>query len=279
MKLQGLHHITMITGDARRNVEFYGDVLGLRLVETTVNFDAPEPYHLYFGDETGAPGSILTWFGFSGARRGRAGQGMIHTLQLGVPSEAALDYSAERLDGRGHASVRGEGSLRFEDADGLGLELVVADPENPPLRAERPDIPAEHDIAGVEGARAYAVYANVEERLSTDTLGFTGLGRGDYRLDGEQRRFRWAYDAPPPFQPQPGAGTVRHIAWVSRDEDHLAWQARIDDAGGFVSEDRDHLGQELRVPKMHAHVRAQLERTPTPLAHPRTARREKVGAS
>ena len=306
MKLQGLHHITMITGDARANVAFYGDVLGLRLVKKTVNFDAPEAYHLYFGDETGAPGSILTWFEFAGARRGTASLGTIHTIQLGVPSEAALDFWAERLDEHGHASVRGAGSLRFEDPDGLGLELVVADAANPPLRAEHPEIPAQHQIVGVEGARAYGVYANVEERLLTDTLGFTWLGGGEYRLDGEQRRFRWAYDAPPPFAPQPGAGTVHHIAWASRDEDHLAWQARIDDAGGFVSEvrdrdyfdaiyfleprgilfeiatlgpgfavdeDPDRLGEELRVPKMHAHLRDELERTLTPLVNPRTARR------
>jgi len=72
MKLEGLHHITMITADAQRNVAFYADVLGLRLVKKTVNFDAPEAYHLYFGDEHGSPGSILTWFEFAGARPGRA---------------------------------------------------------------------------------------------------------------------------------------------------------------------------------------------------------------
>src|ERR1022692_2191494 len=78
MKLEGMHHITMITGDAQANVDFYADVLGLRLVKKTVNFDAPEAYHLYFGDEQGSPGSILTWFEFAGARPGRAGAGMIH---------------------------------------------------------------------------------------------------------------------------------------------------------------------------------------------------------
>src|SRR4051794_21576138 len=109
MKLEGLHHITMITGDAPRNVAFYADTLGLRLVKKTVNFDAPEAYHLYFGDETGAPGSILTWFEFAGAAPGRAAQGMIHTLQLGVGSEEALDFWQERVGGE-----RGDGSLRFQ---------------------------------------------------------------------------------------------------------------------------------------------------------------------
>ena len=124
MKLEGLHHITMITGDARKNVEFYADVLGLRLVKKTVNFDQPEAYHLYFGDETGTPGTILTWFEFAGARRGRAGAGMIHTIQLGVASQAALDFWADRLASRGHASERLDGSVRFRDYDGLQFELV-----------------------------------------------------------------------------------------------------------------------------------------------------------
>jgi len=86
MELQGLHHITMITGDAQKNIDFYADTLGLRLVKKTVNFDAPDAYHLYFADEVGTPGTILTWFEFAGARRGRAGAGQIHTIQLGVAS-------------------------------------------------------------------------------------------------------------------------------------------------------------------------------------------------
>src|SRR4051812_27884183 len=109
MKLDGLHHITMITGDAQENVDFYAGVLGLRLVKKTVNFDQPDAYHLYFGDETGAPGSILTWFEFPGAARGRAGAGMIHLLQLGVASEEGLDFWSERLAAAGHGVSRGEG--------------------------------------------------------------------------------------------------------------------------------------------------------------------------
>src|SRR4051794_33154698 len=123
MKLEGMHHITMITGDASRNVEFYAGVLGLRLVKQTVNFDAPEAYHLYFGDEQGTPGSILTWFEFAGARRGRAGAGMVHTIQLAVASEAALDFWAQRLD------VERTNPLRFADYDGLQYELYVSEAE------------------------------------------------------------------------------------------------------------------------------------------------------
>src|SRR3954463_3069370 len=110
MKLEGMHHITMITADAQKNVEFYADVLGLRLVKKTVNFDAPEAYHLYFGDEQGSPGSILTWFEFAGAPKGQAGAGMIHTIELGVASQAGLDFWAERLVAKDYTSEREENS-------------------------------------------------------------------------------------------------------------------------------------------------------------------------
>ena len=133
MKLEGLHHLTMITGDAQRNVDFYAGVLGLRLVKKTVNFDSPDAYHLYFGDEAGSPGTILTWFEFPGAWRGRAGAGMIHTIQLGVASEASLDFWAERL--RGYGAERAGDSLFFEDYDGLRFELVVSDADAAARRA------------------------------------------------------------------------------------------------------------------------------------------------
>ena len=218
MKLEGMHHITMITGDARQNVAFYADTLGLRLVKKTVNFDAPDAYHLYFGDEAGSPGSILTWFEFAGARPGRAGAGMIHTIQLGVGSEAALDFWAQRLADRGHAAERGEGTLRFEDPDGLGLELVVADDGNPPLRAVHPEVPAEHAILGVEGARAYAGAATDADRpLLTETLGFTAVAEGEYRLQGDERHFHWGYDP---------ATQVRHPGVRDRAPHRLALARR-----------------------------------------------------
>src|SRR3954452_2695103 len=213
MKLEGMHHITMITGDARKNVEFYADVLGLRMVKQTVNFDAPDAYHLYFADEQGSPGSILTWFEFAGAWKGRAGAGMIHTIQLGVASEAALDFWAQRLQEKGYASERGERSLTFEDYDGLRFELVVADDGNPPLRAAHTEVPAEHAILGVEGARASVGRGLVADRdLLTETLGFTEVAEGEYRLDGEERHFHWTYDETTHRGIQ-GAGTVHHIAW------------------------------------------------------------------
>jgi glyoxalase family protein len=284
-------------------------VLGLRLVKKTVNFDAPEAYHLYFGDERGTPGSILTWFEFAGAAQGSPGAGMIHTIELGVGSAAALDFWAQRLAAAGYPVQRGNDVVGFADYDGLALELVVADDGNPPLRAEHPEIPAEHAILGLEGARAYGEHAGVEDKLLTGVLGFTHLGGGEYRLDGERRHFHWAYDAPPAVAGRQGAGSVHHIAWASRDEDHLRWQQRVRDAGGYVTdvrdrdyfnaiyfreprgvlfeiatlspgfavdEDPERLGEALRVPAQHEHLRARLEQTLTPVENPRAAWREAV---
>src|SRR5919108_5557805 len=101
MRLEGLHHITAITADAPANVDFYARTLGLRMVKKTVNFDAPDVYHLYYGDETGAPGSILTFFEFRGAARGRHGAGMIHRIAWRVHDGAALDHWAARLEREG----------------------------------------------------------------------------------------------------------------------------------------------------------------------------------
>lgn len=304
MQLHGLHHITMITGDAQRNVAFWADTMGLRFVKKTVNFDAPEAYHLYFGDERGAPGSILTWFEFAGAAPGHAGDGMVHTIQLGVPSEAALGFWADRLAAAGRPVDLTGTSLKFTDPDGLGLELVVADERNAahPLRAEHPEVGADVAITGVEGARAFGQFHAVREGLLTDVLGFEATAPGEYRLQGPTRGVTWAYDQPV-HQPRPGAGTVHHIAWAAPNADHLGWQARVAEAGGFVTDvkDRDyfdaiyfreprgvlfeiatldpgfavdedaaHLGEALRLPPQHEHLRSELERTLRPVDSERT---------
>ena len=309
MRLEGLHHITMITGDAQRNVDFYADVLGLRLVKKTVNFDQPDAYHLYFGDEAGAPGSLLTWFEFAGAPQGRAGAGMIHVIELGVASAAALDFWAARLADHGAEPARDGDRLRFTDPDGLALELVVAADGNPPLRARHPDVPAEHAVLGIEGARAYAADPAAAHRLLTDTLGFSADGDGAYTLTGTERHVHWAYDPAPADRGRLGSGTVHHIAFASRDEDHLAWQDRVAHAGahvtdvrdrdyfrsiyfreprgvlfeiatlspGFaVDEDPEHLGEALKLPKQHEHLRDRLERRLTPLTNPRVRGAQEV---
>jgi len=144
--LDGIHHVTCITGDAPRNVDFYTRVLGLRMVKKTVNQDDPTVYHLFYADEDGTPGSDITFFEYPGARRGRAGAGMVHTVQWRVGSEAALDFWEERLTSMG--ATRDDGALSFEDPEGLRHRLVVSSVADVPLVAEHPEVPAEHALQG-----------------------------------------------------------------------------------------------------------------------------------
>jgi glyoxalase family protein len=293
MRLEGLHHVTAITADAPRNVDFYAGTLGLRFVKKTVNYDAPDVYHLYYGDEQGAPGSIMTFFEFPQAAPGRHGAGMIHTIVWRVGSEASLDFWADRLQG----ATREDGVVRATDPEGIGIEIVAGDVPDPPLVAAASDISAEHALQGFDGVRAYAL-APDRSRPLLDRLGFDDDGV----LAGEQRRARYAYDAAPPERGLQGAGTVHHVAWASRDADHEAWGQAAREAGarptpvidrtyfhsiyfvepngvlfelatlspGFaVDEDAEHLGESLVLPPQHEHLRAQLERTLTPVRNPR----------
>src|SRR5690349_25102830 len=141
MRLDGIHHITAITGDAPRNVDFYTRVLGLRLVAKTVNQDDPSVYHLFYADERGRPGSELTFFEYPGAIPGRAGAGMVHQITWRVGSAEALDFWGDRLADEG-VDVEREGSrLRFRDPEAMGLELAVVETSDDPLIAEHPEIP------------------------------------------------------------------------------------------------------------------------------------------
>ncbi len=306
MQLEGLHHVTMVTGDAQRTIDFYSGVLGLRLVKTTVNFDQPEAYHLYFGDERGRPGSILTWFEFRGARKGRAGAGMVHRVQLAVPSVQALERWGRRLQGLGVPVSGGSSGLLVVDPDGLELELLVHD-IGERLVAEHPDIPAEDAICGVLGIRAFSGNPDATALVLTDLLGF-GREPGDGEIRewtafGPKQHVHLTLDPAPSAPGIPGAGTVHHVAWASRDEDHDAWRTRMQDAGasitpvidrdyfhaiyfrepggilfeiatngpGFATdEDVAHLGERLRLPAQHEARREELAGALTPLVHPRT---------
>lgn len=295
----------MITGDAQRTVDFYADVLGLRLVKTTVNFDQPDAYHLYFGDEQGSPGSILTWFEFRGARKGRAGAGMVHRLQLAVAGVPALEFWAGRLQERGVVLTGGKNGLLFEDPDGLGLELTVHD-VGAQLKASHPDVPAEHAISGVMGARAYSANPDASILVLNDLLGFRREPSDDgdeWTVFGEARHVHWTLDPAPSAPGVPGAGTVHHIAWGSRDEDHEGWRTQLAEAGAHITpvidrdyfhaiyfrepggvlfeiatlgpgfatdEDAAHLGEQLRLPAQHEELRERLAGELTPVVNPRT---------
>src|SRR5687768_9415734 len=225
MKLEGIHHITAITGDAPANVEFYVGVLGLRMVKKTVNQDDPTVYHLFYADDEGSPGADLTFFEYPGARPGRAGAGMVHRVFWRVASEDALRFWAQRLAAHGVATERSaEGGLHFADPEGLGHELVVYDGPDAPLTADAPDIPAQHALQGFDGVRAYAADPARSAALLRDTLGFAGGEDGSWEVRGDERGGRFAYDAPPADRPVPGAGTIHHVAFATRMEDHEAWQ-------------------------------------------------------
>jgi len=297
MRLEGLHHVTAITADAPRNVDFYAGALGLRFVKKTVNYDAPDVYHLYYGDEQGAPGSIMTFFEFPEAAPGRHGAGMIHTVAWRVADAGSLDFWAARLEHAGRPVERAEGVVRSSDPEGMGVEIVARDVPDPPLVAAAADIPREHALRGFDGVRAYAL-APERSRELLDRLGFSDDGV----LAGEHRRARYTYDAAPAERGRQGAGSVHHVAWASHDEDHEAWGEAVRTAGarptpvidrtyfrsiyfvepngvlfelatlspGFaVDEDPERLGESLVLPPQHEHLRAQLERTLTPVRNPR----------
>jgi glyoxalase family protein len=302
MKLEGLHHITAITGDAPRNVEFYVGVLGLRMVKKTVNQDDPSVYHLFYADDAGSPGADLTFFEYPGAQPGRAGAGMVHRIVHRVGGEAALGFWEERLSGAGAQPARADGSLRFADPEGLEHELVVAEVPDAPLTATAPDVPAEHALQGFHGVRAYTREPERSAPLLRETLGFTGGDDAAWELRGDERGALYHYDPPPPERPLPGAGTVHHVAWASRMEEQDAWQRHVATSGarptpvidrfwfrsiyfrepsgvlfeiatmgpGFTTdEDPEHLGERLVLPPRFEPLRDQVERTLTPLPDPR----------
>ncbi len=248
MQLEGIHHISAITGDAAANVDFYARVLGLRLVAKTVNQDDPSVYHLFYGSEHGRPGSEMTFFEYPGAKRGRAGDGMVHTVQWRVGAVGAFDFWAARLAGEGIATTRESDRLRFADPEGLGIEFVVA-PGVPdaPLAAEHPEIPSEYALLGFAGVRAYAADPErsrpIVERLlgGSETADPASPDTTAFELRGERRGGTIAYDAPP-FDPatgstrgRPGAGTVHHVAWGTSVDEHPAWFARLQEAGVHTS--------------------------------------------
>ncbi len=243
MALKGIHHITAITGDAPGNVDFYVRVLGLRMVKKTVNFDVPDVYHLYFANEAGSPGSILTFFEYPGAARGRHGAGMIHTIQWGVAGREALDFWESRLAKEGFHTSRTGDRLRLEDPEGLGIELLI-DPEGePPLAASWNEVPAEFALRGFSGVRVYGGVATARERelaaaghqiidsdhVLTKTLGFERVPDRPtaYRLTGGVRRATYAYDEPPAERGYQGAGSVHHIAWACDPEDQPGWRQTV----------------------------------------------------
>jgi glyoxalase family protein len=304
MKLEGIHHITCITADAPGNVEFYVGVLGLRLVKKSVNQDDPTVYHLFYADDKGSAGSDITFFEYPGARRGRAGAGMIHLITWRVGSEEALDFWEERLGAHGVETTREDGRLRFADPEGLELELAAVQTEDPPLVAEHPDIPAEFALQGFDSVRAYAGMPDSSRKLLEETLGFEAQGDDEWEVRGGQRGGLYAYDEPPEEPGMGGAGTVHHVAWATTMDEHEQWHERVAQAGvrptpiidryyfrsiyfrepsgvlfelatlgpGFTTDEPlETLGERLALPPDYEALRDRLEDVLTPLPDPRAA--------
>jgi glyoxalase family protein len=302
MKLEGIHHITAITENGQRNVNFYAGVLGLRLVKKTVNQDNPTVYHLFYADEEGEPGSDLTFFEYPDVPAGRAGAGMVHTIVWRVASTEALDFWAERLDAAGVESTREGDSLRFADPEGLVHELAVVQVEDAPLIADHPEIPAEKALQGFHAVRAYSDSPEASAEL-LEALEFERTGDG-WEARGESRGGTISYDEPPAERGLQGAGSVHHVAWASSIEEHEAWREKAIAGGamptpvidrfyfksiyfrepsgvlfeiatlgpGFtVDEPLESLGEKLSLPPDYEHLREEVEPKLRPITNPRTA--------
>ncbi|MCM3749920.1 VOC family protein [Paenibacillus pasadenensis] len=294
----GIHHITAFATDPQGIVDFYAGALGLRMVKKTINFDAPEVYHLYFGDEKGSPGTIMTFFPHPHSSKGRIGGGQVGITTLSVPP-GALGFWEERLARFGVETRRserlGETFLQFADREGMGLEIVERE-EGPLNEWGFAGIPAEQAVKGFGGAVLFSLDSASTRRTLVDTLGLTP----DVEADG-YARFRGTgelgnvIDVPLANQPsgRGGAGTVHHIAWRAKDfGEHEAWRQAAAAAGfqptpvvdrqyfnavyfrenggilfeiatdppGFaVDEPADELGGKLMLPSWFEPYRAQIE--------------------
>jgi glyoxalase family protein len=242
VKLEGIHHVTAITGDAPKNVNFYAGVLGLRLVKKTVNQDDPTVYHLFYADEAGSAGSDITFFEYPGSTPGRAGDGMVYRVIFRVASAEALSFWEERLGAEGVEVARSERSIVFSDPEGLELELVVDQTSDElelvvdqtsddPLRANHPDVPLDFAIRGFHAVRAFSSDPEKSRGLLENALAFEAQGENTWIARGEKRGGSYHLDPPPDRRPLNGAGTVHHVAWASPMDEHATWRERVRDAG------------------------------------------------
>jgi glyoxalase family protein len=236
--VQGIHHITAIASDPQQNLDFYTQVLGLRLVKLTVNFDDPGTYHFYFGNDEGKPGSILTFFPWPGAYRGTTGNGQVSAVAFAVPP-GAIDYWASRLRDQqipvDVGEVRfGDQVLRFADPDGLPLELVAT------AHADSTFVPAGGPVKRDHAIRGFHSATLSEEGYEGTTKLLRGLMQFQH-VGTEGNRYRYAAASgggagsivdvrcsPDARMGRPGAGTVHHIAWRTPDDaEQRAWRGEL----------------------------------------------------
>jgi glyoxalase family protein len=300
-RLDGLHHVTAITADVETNLDFYGRLLGLRLVWQGVNADDPEMRHIAYGDESGCPGSIVTFFDMPGASRGRPGAGMVNRLLLRVAGDEALDFWERRLTSAGVASEREAARLVFSDHEGLGLELVIDDGDDPPLIAAAEHIDEQLAIRGLHAVRIYGADSVRVSPVLSGVLGMEPEGAGRWLARGEGRHGLVIVDEALNERGTMGAGTMHHVAFTIRDDDQHAWREHLAAAGlrptpvldrrmfksiyfresngvlfefatdgpGFVFEPRDRLGESLVLTGELEDRRRELEQRFPVLPNPR----------
>ncbi|SFH71261.1 ring-cleaving dioxygenase [Bradyrhizobium sp. Gha] len=252
--MSGLHHVTAIAGDPIRNFGFYTRDLGLRFVKKTVNFDDPGTYHFYYGDETGRPGTILTFFPWAGVSPGRRGVGETHQTAFRVP-QRSLGYWTQRFIEKGIAYEAlekrfGQSVLPFTDPDGMALALVgISGAENEPGWSNG-DVPAEHAIRGFHGVTLLLDSAAKTAAVLTDVLGFEETGR-----EGSVIRFKARgdaqgsvlgsvvdiYEAKGFLRGHQGGGSVHHIAFRAADDAEQGRMAQklVSNHGLHPTEQRD----------------------------------------
>lgn len=303
MRSAGIHHVTAIAGDPQRNLDFYTETLGLRLVKRTVNFDDPGSYHFYFGDNIGTPGTIMTFFPWPGARRGARGSGQVTTVSFAVPQNS-MAFWKERLRAT-HVIAEeierrfGSNALRFLDADGLQLELVASANE---------ESSSERAIRGFAAPTLEVRSPEKTEKLLTENLGFEFVAE-----ENNRRRFRGSgsnasseidlVSSEASFG-QIAAGTVHHIAFRAANDDEqlkvreqlvarglnvtpvidrqyfhsiyfrepngILFEIATDEPGFLIDEPADALGETLKLPPIYESKRNEIERVlPTiHLRHP-----------
>lgn len=240
-KSMGIHHITAMVGHPQENVDFYAGVLGLRLVKQTVNFDDPGTYHLYFGDEGGKPGTIITFFPWAGANRGKIGDGQVGVTSYVVPKEA-IEFWENRLEKFKVSFTKnerfGEQYLKFDDPHGLHLEIVERE-EGEKNPRNFGGVTSDVAIKGFGGATLFSAKPERTAELLETVMGLEKIG-----TEGDFVRFRSTSDIgniidlklSPMGSGQMGVGTVHHIAWRARDDqDQLDWKRHVERNGYRVT--------------------------------------------
>lgn len=241
----GIHHITAIVGHPQENVDFYAGVLGLRLVKKTVNFDDPGTYHFYFGDESGNPGTIITFFPWADAYQGKIGDGQVGITSYVVP-KGSFEFWKKRLHQYKIQFTESErfdeNYLQFEDPHGLQLELVERE-EGKLNNWSFGGVTPEVAIKGFGGATLLSSNSNETAKLLENVMGLEKVG-----LDGDFIRFKSVSDIGNVIdlrissvgRGHMGVGTVHHIAWRAKDnEDQLEWQSYVSENGYHVTNVKD----------------------------------------